>query len=97
MRHQSFFTAFCGLSLFALIACSSDSSSGGGGTKGKGAFTNACGSNGQQCTGDQTAYENCLIGKCDADIAAAYGAGYKTGAFAGPCGAYAQCTAAFRR
>jgi hypothetical protein len=93
MSHRSLVAAMLAMPFVALIACSSDSNSGTP-AGGKGTFTSSCTSTGQPCTADQTAYEQCLINKCDADYAACFGAGYKSGAFGGPCGPYVQCVLA---
>jgi hypothetical protein len=46
------------------------------------------------CTAEQNkAYSDCIISKCDAQYQACLGAGYKSGSYSGPCGAWIGCTA----
>jgi hypothetical protein len=46
------------------------------------------------CTAEQNkAYSDCVTSKCDAQYQMCLGAGYKSGSYGGPCGAWVGCTA----
>lgn len=62
---------------------------GNGVTKGK--VGECFATTGQTCTGVDT-YETCLFASCDTQLTACYGAGYKTGSYAGAvCESYITC------
>lgn len=88
MDSRALCSCLLAVAITATLACGSDSSSTGG-TK-KGSFTSSCNS-GSPCTADTSAYEQCLIGKCDGELSACYGPSYKSGSFSGPCGEYTNC------
>ncbi len=89
--------AFFLMSVLAVTSCGSSDDGGSGGassfatmgTCSGGSTTNTC----KQSEVD--AYGNCIIGKCDSQYTAAFGAGYKTGKLdGGSCGSYLGCATA---
>jgi hypothetical protein len=87
------------------MGCSSkDASDGAGGSAGAGGGTGGgtltgrpllddpCSASGvpQTCPGGAI-YGQCVKDRCDAQLKAAYGDGYATGSFTGPCASYAMC------
>lgn len=72
-------------------ASSTSSSSGGSAFKDcSGSNTSSGGSN--TCTdAELKPYSDCVLEKCDPKYKECYGADYKTGNFAGPCGTYITC------
>lgn len=81
------------------VACSSSTTGSGssGGTSGSsGTFTsgiNKCGgTSSTNCTPEQVKqYDECFATACDSKFAECYGAGWKSGTYAGPCGTYIAC------
>jgi hypothetical protein len=67
----------------------------GGGVSGRPLFNEPCSTSGQAqtCPGE-TLYAKCLTGasgKCDAQLKAAYGNGYATASYGGPCATFVAC------
>ena len=88
--------------VIGLVACSSTST--GTGTADGGATSTSSGSSGtasklrncqdpsSTCTpAENDAYDQCFITRCDAELAACYGADYKNANFSGPCGPTSTC------
>ncbi len=74
---------------FVLANCGGDS--GGGGSSGSNLFCPS--SNQTNCKQDEVdAYGKCVQDKCDGQIKLCFGDNYKTGTFAGTCGAYVTCS-----
>ena len=97
--------ALClGIGILLTATCGGSSSSTTGTDTGTGTGTSTPTANGRNpmtgfcsgstaltCTGDQAAYEQCILTYCNASAVAAFGPGYASGSFAGACGAMMSC------